>query len=184
MTPRFNKYVLISVLLLLSFGIADISHGQQTIFGNSLRTDVPFSDHSFRNFDASDGLPSEYIYDLEQTIDGYIWIATNNGIARFDGNSFLVFDRSTSNLPSNDICRLFQDSVGNLWIGTSGGVAMRALQSDHFRVFPNLIGHRAESIYEDRHGRLLIGTSFGLPREKELSNGMASVFRLPACQRR
>lgn len=132
------------------------------IFGPSLRMDVPFTDHVHRLFDASDGLPAQYVDDLVQTRDGYIWIATNNGLARFDGKTFRVFNRGNSNLPSNEIKNLFEDSQGNLWIATTYGAAVRTPGDNQFTVIPDLTGHQTKAIYEDRSGRILVGTSSSL----------------------
>src|SRR5947207_15994912 len=61
-----------------------------------------------------------------QTRDGYLWLGTLNGLVRFDGIRFSVFDESnTPGLNSSRIVSLFEDSRGYLWIGTeTAGVAL------------------------------------------------------------
>jgi len=58
-----------------------------------------------------------------QTRDGFVWLGTEVGLVRFDGNSFQLFDRSAfPELPDNDICCLLEAPGGAMWIGTSGGL--------------------------------------------------------------
>jgi signal transduction histidine kinase/ligand-binding sensor domain-containing protein len=67
-------------------------------------------------------LPSARIQDLVQTHDGYIWLATLEGLARFDGVRFERFyDSDTPGLASSMISCLLEDSHGRLWYGTQSG---------------------------------------------------------------
>ena len=72
------------------------------------------------------GLPKSVVRALLQTRDGYLWIGTPEGLARFDGVDFTVFDENnTPGLKSRDIVSLFEDSRSNLWVGTeNGGVVL------------------------------------------------------------
>lgn len=68
-----------------------------------------------------DGLSQGMIYDLLQTRDGFLWIATKDGLNRYDGYNFKVFTHSSDNpytLSENTTTALFEDSRGLLWIGT------------------------------------------------------------------
>jgi len=70
-------------------------------------------------------LPQSSIISMVQTRDGYLWLGTLNGLARFDGVHFTVFDESTTpTLSSIQIVKLFEDSRSNLWIGTESAGAM------------------------------------------------------------
>src|SRR4051812_40784004 len=74
--------------------------------------------YSFKHFSVVNGLASNTVSDVMQDKEGYIWIATINGLQRFDGNSFILFrNRSTDSttIPSNHIIFLFLDRSGNLW---------------------------------------------------------------------
>src|SRR3989441_6678713 len=79
-----------------------------------------------RHWDTADGLPQHSVIAMTQTRDGYLWVGTLDGLARFDGIRFTVFNESnTPGLPSSRIVSLFEDSRGNLWIGTeTGGAAL------------------------------------------------------------
>src|SRR5688572_27965321 len=73
---------------------------------------------------ASDGLPMNTVQVVLQTRDGYVWLATEEGLVRFDGVKFEVFDQKTTPvLPGKDIKALFEAPDGSLWIGMVGGVA-------------------------------------------------------------
>ena len=70
-------------------------------------------------WETDDGLPQNSVIALTQTRDGYLWLGTLNGLVRFDGLRFTVFDESnTPGLNSSRIVSLFEDSRGDLWIGT------------------------------------------------------------------
>src|SRR5687767_13489019 len=56
------------------------------------------------------GLPQNTVHDIAQTADGYIWIATDGGLARFDGITFTVFDKqNTPELKTGEIHALLAD---------------------------------------------------------------------------
>jgi signal transduction histidine kinase/ligand-binding sensor domain-containing protein len=109
-------------------------------------------------------LPDDSVLALTQTHDGYLWLGTLNGMVRFDGVRFTVFDESnTTNLPSIKIVRLFEDSRSNLWVGTyTAGAALIA----QGRVVPLDIGRGGRrghlvSICEDSTGAVWLLTEDG-----------------------
>ena len=64
-------------------------------------------------------LPENSVIAVIQTRDGWLWLGTLNGLARFDGNSFTPFNvNNTPGLPGNGVIFLFEDSRTNLWVGT------------------------------------------------------------------
>ncbi len=70
-----------------------------------------------------DGLPQNSVHQVLQTRDGYLWIATEGGLARFDGVSFTVFRREEQpEFASDDIACLAEDTQGALWVGTTDGL--------------------------------------------------------------
>src|ERR1700735_4219906 len=83
-------------------------------------------------------LPQMEVIAMTQTRDGYLWLGTLNGLVRFDGLRFTVFDESnTPKLESVRIVRLFEDSRSNLWVGTeTAGAAL----IENGRVHPLNIG--------------------------------------------
>ena len=78
-----------------------------------------FGDDMVACWQTEDGLPQNSVLSIAQTPDGYLWLATFDGLARFDGVRFTVFDTSNlPGLPSNRLVRLFVDRAGVLWLVT------------------------------------------------------------------
>ena len=74
----------------------------------------------FKIYDTSSGLPDNFIYSLTQGANGFIWIGTSEGLARYDGHEFVNFTVADS-LAENFVQSLFVDSRGTLWIGHNEG---------------------------------------------------------------
>ena len=68
----------------------------------------------FRHYSVNEGLPSSEIYHIIQDSKGYLWIATNVGVSRFDGKKFENFD-SENGLPENTIFEVYEDETGRIW---------------------------------------------------------------------
>ena len=123
-----------------------------------------------------EGLPQFSIHHITQTADGYLWLATQAGLARFNGSRFAVFDtRNTPALKSNTIWALRPDRAGNLWIGTVTGGLVR-YRDGQFTQFTTRDGLASDIVYtleEDRTGAVWIGTSEGLSR---FQDGRLSTF--------
>src|SRR5215467_1703163 len=68
------------------------------------------------------GLPQNSIRSIIQTRDGYLWMTTFDGLVRFNGVQFKVFDKSnTRGLSTNRFTSLYEDKEGTLWAGTGDG---------------------------------------------------------------
>lgn len=110
------------------------------------------------------GLPQNTVNAIVQTRDGYLWVGTREGLARFDGVRFTVFGLNEG-LPSVEVMALCEGHDGTLWIGTSGGGLSRLVGG---RI--EIIGESARSfgsgvitaLTEDGEGCLWIGTLAGL----------------------
>ncbi len=86
----------------------------------------PPAGYAVRLWQTEDGLPQNAVSAVAQTRDGYIWVATYNGLARFDGDQFRVFDPiNTPELEDGRITSLFEDGAGSLWIGHQSGLITR-----------------------------------------------------------
>lgn len=85
--------------------------------GVSRPRDVLDPDFVFDVWQARDGLPQNSATSIEQTPDGYLWIGTFNGLARYDGVRFVIYDEeNTPALPSSRIVELHLDQRNRLWI--------------------------------------------------------------------
>ena len=81
-----------------------------------------------------DGLPQASVHALLQSHEGYLWLATEGGAARFDGQSFQVLNHATvPAFTSDDLCCLAEDSGGDIWFGTADGLVRKhGEQYQHF----------------------------------------------------
>jgi signal transduction histidine kinase/ligand-binding sensor domain-containing protein len=113
------------------------------------------------------GLPQNSVTSILQTHDGYIWVGTYNGFARFDGAEFVCFNSdNTPEMSSSRVTSLFEDSDGALWIGHEGGEVTRYLKGT-FRAV-SVPGHwptgRIESIGSDESGDIWVLSEGGYLR--------------------
>jgi ligand-binding sensor domain-containing protein/signal transduction histidine kinase len=115
---------------------------------------------------SENGLPQNSVHRILQTRDGYLWIATEGGVARFNGIQFTVFNQeSEPTFTSNDTCCLAEDRSGGLWIGTSDGLLRYA--GGAFRRYTTADGLPSAvilSLAPTSDGSLLILTTGGLAR--------------------
>lgn len=75
------------------------------------------------SWDTEAGLPYDAIKQLYQSLDGYLWVGTPQGLARFDGIRFQIFDRQNTPAFANDyVTAMAETADGSLWIGTGGGL--------------------------------------------------------------
>ena len=122
------------------------------------------------------GLPENSVRALLFSRRGELWIGTDEGLARFDGGRFTVYDRRTSPaLGSNLVYSLSEDAEGAIWIGTMDAGVYR-LESGVVTAasFPKpLPSQQVSSLLDDGHGTLWVGTRRGLARVAE---GKMAVF--------
>ena len=111
-----------------------------------------------------EGLPQSSVISVIQTRDGYLWLGTLNGLVRFDGNRFTIFDENnTPGLSSERIVCLFEDSHTNFWVGVdTAGVAL--VKNGNVKYFDlGRAGHEGRILYayEDRTGTVWFYTADG-----------------------
>ncbi|MGO8827871.1 MAG: two-component regulator propeller domain-containing protein, partial [Steroidobacteraceae bacterium] len=81
------------------------------------------SQYVLDNWQITEGLPQSSAQALARTPDGYLWVGTQEGLARFDGVRFTVFDGGNEPaIPNKHISVLFVDGASRLWIGTRSGL--------------------------------------------------------------
>ena len=118
-----------AVVAVLSMGLATTSR--------ALNPTTAISQYQQDVWTERDGLPQGSVQAITQTNDGYLWVGTRDGLARFDGIKFVVFRaETTAELRSNDIRDLTEDQSGNLWIGTFNGGLCR-YSHGHHQLLPN-----------------------------------------------
>jgi len=107
----------------------------------------------------ADGLPQASVGAIAQTADGYIWLATEEGLVRFDGVRFTVFDTTNSTLLDNYISSLRAGRDGSLWIRTP--TAMYRYRAGDVRPVCSSpsVGLDSTPLLEDASGMASAGTT-------------------------
>ena len=146
---RTQPYIFIAVVLSLAW-----ANGMTSVPSWSL----PFSTASRVNtvLTSRDGLPQDTVKSVLQTRDGYVWTATQDGVARFDGTEFTVFDtRDCPGLATNNINQLLEDSSGDLWAAGYGGVSrIRGVSATDFTPTEEINTGNLVSLKLDVKGRV------------------------------
>jgi len=133
--------------------------------GRALEPTTPLASYARQSWVMENGLPQNTVQALAQTRDGFVWLGTEVGLLRFDGNSFAVFDKnSTPALPGSDVRCLLETKDGALWIGTTEGLAR--LKDGVITAFTTKEGLPGNGILElngiDEKGALWLWTDQGL----------------------
>ena len=130
-------------------------------FASALDPAKAVTQYSLAAWQTEEGLPHNLVQAIAQTPDGYLWLATQEGLARFDGVRFTVFDRrSTAAMTANDVETIYVSRDGSLWVGNYGGTLLR-YQNGRFRSYSSregLYSATISALAEDTHGDLWIGT--------------------------
>jgi signal transduction histidine kinase/ligand-binding sensor domain-containing protein len=119
--------------------------------------------YGFDTWTTANGLPQNTVTGVGQTPDGYLWVSTFDGLARFDGVRFTIFDKgNTKGIANNRFSRLFVDRQGVIFAQT---------EDDILTVFRNgsfvshwqfaVSGERVEDIVSDDKGNTLVETLRG-----------------------
>jgi signal transduction histidine kinase/ligand-binding sensor domain-containing protein len=146
-------------LLLISFLSLGVARSQTTA-----------PDYLFFHLDVSDGLASNFVNEVIQDHEGFWWIATNNGLQRFDGKRFTTFfpERGPGYLPGTEqINAIFEDRQNFLWIWTDRGIYLYDFTTKTFFPYtldkgPLETGH-AGKFFQDSGGRIwLMAEGLGL----------------------
>ena len=120
----------------------------------------PITQNVHRVWQIAQGLPQNSVLCIAQTPDGYLWLGTEEGLVRFDGVHFTVFDKHNSALTNDEITALRVDHAGSLWIGAADGSLMHKSQSGFttYGVHNGLSTKSITVLYEDEQSTLWIGT--------------------------
>ncbi len=103
MFKSLSFYIKITVLLFFFCSI--VQQGEAQLFP------------TFKKYTAENGLPSSHVYEVIQDQKGFIWIATDRGVAKYNGYSFKYFT-AKDGLPSDDVFKLSEDRKGRIWLST------------------------------------------------------------------
>ena len=124
-----------------------------------------FTQYSRTVWTEDHGLPQDTIRAIAQTPDGYLWLGTDEGLARFDGYDFTVFNKANGDLPANSITSLAVSADGSLWIATSAGlVRYRDQRFQTYTVKEGLPDNNVSALFADHPGDLWIVAGVNLSR--------------------
>jgi ligand-binding sensor domain-containing protein len=127
----------------------------------------------FEHLTMRDGLSQSTVMSILQDSQGYLWLATESGLDRYDGYSIRAYRRDRGNehgLASDFIWTIAEDARGNLWLATSGGgVARWDRRTDTFQQFrhdpakpDSLSSDAVRTLLIDARGKIWVGTEQGL----------------------
>ncbi|KAA3614844.1 MAG: hypothetical protein D8M58_10340 [Calditrichaeota bacterium] len=96
------------------------------------------TDVVFERLNTSHGLSNNTAQRVFQDSKGFIWVATADGLNRYDGYSFKTFrndPQDTTSIISNTIWSIYEDRTGNIWIGSEGGLSLFVRETETFKNF-------------------------------------------------
>ncbi len=151
--PRSRTVSYLVTLLLLSASAG----------GLALEPTTPLANYGRQSWVMENGLPQNTIQAMAQTQDGFIWLGTEVGLVRFDGNGFQLFDRNSKPaLPGNDVRCLLAAKDGTLWVGTSEGLArMKDDAVTALTTANGMPGNVIRALEPDESGGVLVVTENG-----------------------
>jgi signal transduction histidine kinase/ligand-binding sensor domain-containing protein len=145
MSPLTNAAIVFALMLTLSTGRA-------------------LGQYRFENWNTDNGLPQNGVRGIGQTPDGYLWFTTFDGLVRFDGARFTVFDKNNSQgILSNRFSVMHIEKDGTLLAGTEDG-CLTVYQNGRFRSYTRANGLAVDAIWEflvDRNGETYLSTNQG-----------------------
>ena len=160
--PEKSEYVKnkrkIGFLLVLTLLIIKSAGGQ---------SNTHFQDNytKFYSYTTNQGLSCSDVLDVIQDKYGFIWVATKNGLNKFNGQEFTGYfkiENNPNSLPNNLVTSLAEDIFGNVWVGTKDGLCKYVRRSNHFeRLNIELSDSNIRALYADKKGNLWIETLLG-----------------------
>lgn len=135
----------------------------------------------------SDGLSQGMVFDLTQDKQGFIWVATKDGLNRYDGHNFTVFTHNSANeysLSDDNCSSLLVDSRGWLWVGTlNKGLDLFDTRTQRFYHFTirgqasaNTANYGINALTEDPQGNIWVTANLDKLFKISLSEGLKTKF--------
>ncbi|MGJ8691872.1 MAG: EAL domain-containing protein [Thalassotalea sp.] len=139
----------------------------------------------FDHFTVANGLSQNSTYSITQDQENFIWIATQDGLNRFDGENFIQYRKNNSDANSiadNFIRKVFVDKQNTLWVGTDNGLSRYNRLSDNFDNYytstedsNTLTDNTIWDIYQDNNGTVLVSTDSGLHKYNAKENHFVRI---------
>src|SRR6202048_2276231 len=123
---------------------------------DAFASEKPLTEYTQTVWTHKDGLPSAFIYSIAQTQDGYLWLATTDGLVRFDGVRVVHWGPKTGHQELlGGVRSLCAGRDGSLWIGTASGLIGHIRGDD---LTTSSVGAQVEAMLEDSDGTLWVTT--------------------------
>jgi signal transduction histidine kinase/ligand-binding sensor domain-containing protein/CheY-like chemotaxis protein len=122
---------------------------------------LPLRHYDRQTWQTADGLPQNSVQHIVQTRDGYLWLGTQEGLVRFDGVRFTIFDKKTTPaFTHNNVAALLEARDGALWVGLNGGGVVRLAdgQTTRWSTSEGLSSNAVISLVETPDGNIWAGT--------------------------
>jgi signal transduction histidine kinase/CheY-like chemotaxis protein/ligand-binding sensor domain-containing protein len=164
MIARLNNTLITFGTILLLASLVGVS-GPVALPASGSTQSILSMEYRWELWSGPEGLPSSAVESIVQTPDGYLWVGTQEGLVRFDGANFTVFDKR--NIPRAGLVSvnaLLVGRDGTLWIGTQAA-GLLSMKSGVFHVYARssgLASNTVTSLLEDQQGNLWVGTNRGL----------------------
>lgn len=150
---RMNKIYLIrsfviSLFLVFSYFIGDAQNSS-----------------GFKNLSVRDGLSQGWVQKIIQDHNGYMWFATNDGLNKYDGNKFTIYQhepQDSLSLLSSFVTALCEDSIGNIWVGMNHGLGMYNYKTDQIEGIDLGGDYFVTNIFLNGNEELVISSFFGI----------------------
>jgi ligand-binding sensor domain-containing protein/serine phosphatase RsbU (regulator of sigma subunit) len=130
-----------------------------------------------KSLNIENGLSQNTVNALLEDKDGFLWIGTDDGLNRYDGQNITIYKHIRSDattIPDNQIMSLYEDNQGHIWVGTLAGLALYDNNTNQFTSFRkdettkdstnSLVDNNVKAITQDKDGFLWIGTTNGLSK--------------------
>jgi ligand-binding sensor domain-containing protein len=159
-----NRRLIFIIFLMVFFALSPL--------GLALDPQKKITQYMHDTWRIEQGLPQNMVNAVVRTSDGYLWLGAEEGLVRFDGVHFEVYDKNkVEQIANNTVLAFYEDRQGNLWTGThGGGLICLDAKDKKFTAYSKkqgLSNDRVRTICEDRQGNLWIGTDHGLNCLKE-----------------
>lgn len=188
---KFKKFCQFLCILFfpIAFAINHVSAQEATSSGliDSNRALSSQAALKFKHLLSADGLSQNNVFDITQDHDGFIWIATEDGLNRYDGKNFVHYSKNLADpnsIADNFIRKVFIDNDGVLWAGTANGLSKYNNELDSFENYyhqegsdETLIDNVIWDIYQDnsKDKNLWVSTTNGIHKYNKANNHFKQI---------
>jgi ligand-binding sensor domain-containing protein/signal transduction histidine kinase len=137
----------------------------------------------FRSWTTHDGLSNDFVRTIAEDAAGRIWVGTDNGLLRLEGEGFVRID-GTGDIPTLAVHALYSDRAGSLWVGGSRLLCLNGEAVTEYTMRGEASQNRVKSIAQTQDGTIWVGTVSGLnrmapgQRSFERVNGIRGTVRV------